>query len=86
MKIIKKIKSKLIVSCQPVVRGALDNLAITLALAQASVNGGASALRINGAKNVYNIKKKLKVPIIGINKRKLKKHHRATEYTEKKIL
>ena len=58
MKIIKKIKSKLIVSCQPVVKGTLDNQASILALAQASVNGGASALRINGEKNVYNIKKK----------------------------
>jgi len=72
MKIIKKIKSKLIVSCQPVVKGTLDNQASILALAQASVNGGASALRINGEKNVYNIKKKTKVPIIGIKKRKLK--------------
>ena len=72
MKIIKKIKSKLIVSCQPVVKGILDNHASILALAQASVNGGASALRIDGEKNVYNIKKKTKVPIIGIKKRKLK--------------
>ena len=72
MKIIKKIKSKLIVSCQPVVKGTLDSHASILALAQASVNGGASALRINGEKNVYNIKKKTKVPIIGIKKRKLK--------------
>ncbi len=59
MKIIKKIKSKLIVSCQPVVKGTLDNHASILALAQASVNGGASALRINGEKNVYNVKKKI---------------------------
>ena len=72
MKIIKKIKSKLIVSCQPVVKGTLDNYASILALAQASVNGGASALRINSEKNVYNIKKKTKVPKIRIKKTKLK--------------
>ena len=72
MNIIKKIKSKLIVSCQPVIKGPLDNNRIILALAQAAVNGGASALRINDAKNVYNIKRKLKIPIIGIKKRKLK--------------
>ena len=71
MNIIKKIKSKLIVSCQPVIKGPLDNNRIILALALAAVNGGASALRINDAKNVYNIKRKLKIPIIGIKKRKL---------------
>ena len=72
MKIIKKIKSKLIVSCQPIIKGTLDNPESILALAQASVNGGASALRINGENNVYNVKKKLEVPVIGIIKRKLK--------------
>ena len=72
MKIIKKIKSKLIVSCQPIIKGTLDNPESIVALAQASVNGGASALRINGENNVYNVKKKLEVPVIGIIKRKLK--------------
>jgi len=72
MNIIRKIKSKLIVSCQPVVKGPLDNHRMILAIAEAAVNGGASALRINDAKNVYNIKRKLKIPIIGIKKRKLK--------------
>jgi len=69
MDIINNIKSKLIVSCQPVEGGALDNERSVLALAEASVNGGASALRINDKKNVYNVKKKLNVPIIGIKKR-----------------
>lgn len=73
MNIINKIKSKLIVSCQPIVKGPLDNSGIILAIAQAAVNGGACALRINDEKNVYNIKKKLKIPIIGIKKRKIKK-------------
>jgi len=72
MDIINNIKSKLIVSCQPVVGGVLDNERSILALAEASVNGGATALRINDKKNVYNVKKKLNVPIIGIKKRKVK--------------
>jgi len=72
MDIINNIKSKLIVSCQPVVGGVLDNERSILALAEASINGGATALRINDKKNVYNVKKKLNVPIIGIKKRKVK--------------
>ena len=72
MGIIKDLKSKLIVSCQPVVGGALDNKNSILNIAKAAVDGGAGALRINDKKNVYNIKKRLKVPIIGIKKRELK--------------
>ena len=72
MKIINKIKFKLIVSCQPVINGPLDDYSSILALAKASIDGGASGLRINDAKNIYNVKKKLDVPIIGIKKRKLK--------------
>ena len=72
MGIIKDLKSKLIVSCQPVVGGALDNENSILNIAEAAVDGGAAGLRINDKKNVYNIKKRLKVPIIGIKKRELK--------------
>ena len=72
MDLLNNIKSKLIVSCQPVVGGVLDNESSILALAEASVNGGATALRINDKKNVYNVKKKLNVPVIGIKKRKVK--------------
>ena len=71
MDILKKIKSKLIVSCQPVVGGPLDNERSILSIAEASVNGGAVGLRINDKQNVYNIKKKLNVPVIGIKKREI---------------
>jgi len=57
MRIINKIKSKLIVSCQPVVNRPLDDLDIIFALAQASINGGTSTLRINDSKNILKIKK-----------------------------
>ena len=50
MDLLNNIKSKLIVSCQPVVGGVLDNESSILALAEASVNGGATALRINDKK------------------------------------
>tara|TARA_B100001996_G_scaffold377160_1_gene359384 strand:+ start:887 stop:1561 length:675 start_codon:yes stop_codon:yes gene_type:complete len=72
MNILKKIKSKLIVSCQPVVGGPLDNEDSILSIAEASVDGGAVGLRINDQQNVYNVKKKLNVPVIGIKKRKIK--------------
>ena len=72
MDILKKIKSKLIVSCQPVVGGPLDNESSILSIAEASVIGGAAALRINDKNNVYNVKKKLNVPVIGIKKREIK--------------
>jgi len=72
MNIINKIKSKLIVSCQPVIKGPLDDTKNIFALAKASIDGGATGLRINDAKNIYNIKKFLNVPIIGIKNRKLK--------------
>ena len=55
MGIIKDLKSKLIVSCQPVVGGALDNENSILNIA-GTVDGGAAALRLM-IKNVYNIKK-----------------------------
>ena len=51
MGIIKDLKSKLIVSCQPVVGGALDNEISILNIAKAAVDGGAAALRINDKKN-----------------------------------
>ena len=71
MDIFKKIKSKLIVSCQPVVGGPLDNESSILSIAEAAIEGGAAGLRINDKQNVYNIKKKLNVPVIGIKKREI---------------
>ena len=72
MDILRKIKSKLIVSCQPVVGGPLDNESSILSIAEASVEGGAAGLRINDKKNVYNVKKKISIPVIGIKKRTIK--------------
>ena len=72
MDILRKIKSKLIVSCQPVVGGPLDNESSILSIAEASIEGGAAGLRINDKKNVYNVKKKISVPVIGIKKRTIK--------------
>lgn len=59
----------LIVSCQPVVGGALDRDDIVVALAQAAVAGGAKAVRIEGVKRVQAVKAAVNVPVIGIIKR-----------------
>ena len=72
MNVLRYIQSKLIVSCQPVVGGVLDNEKSILSLAEASINGGASALRVNEEINVSNIKKRFDIPVIGIKKRILR--------------
>lgn len=59
----------LIVSCQPVVGGALDRDDIVVALARAAVDGGAKAVRIEGVNRVQAVKAALRVPVIGIVKR-----------------
>lgn len=61
----------LVVSCQPVTGGALDHDAIVLAFAQAARDGGAAALRIEGAPRVARVARALALPVIGIVKRDL---------------
>lgn len=61
----------LIVSCQPVDDGPLDTIPAIVAFALAARNGGARALRIEGAENVAAVAKACELPIIGIIKRDL---------------
>lgn len=61
----------LIVSCQPVDDGPLDTIPTIVAFAQAARNGGARALRIEGADNVAAVARACDLPIIGIIKRDL---------------
>ena len=67
--IIKKLKKTLIASCQPIPQGPLDKSDFILGLANASLIGGAKALRIEGFKNLKKVKSNVKVPIIGLKKR-----------------
>lgn len=67
-KIISGLKGKLIVSCQALEGNPLKGPVFMSAMAQAAVQGGAAAIRANGAEDVKAIKKKVKVPVIGINK------------------
>jgi N-acylglucosamine-6-phosphate 2-epimerase len=68
---IEVLKGKLIVSCQPVTHGPMDQLEMIVAMARAAVAGGASGLRIEGVENVRAVSAVVDVPIIGIVKRDL---------------
>lgn len=59
----------LIVSCQPVPAGPLDRDDIVLAMAQAAVQAGACAVRIEGVQRVALVARQLAVPVVGIIKR-----------------
>lgn len=67
-KIISGLKGKLIVSCQALEGNPLKGPVFMSTMAQAAVQGGAAAIRANGVEDVKAIKKKINVPVIGINK------------------
>ena len=62
---------KLIVSCQPVIGGAMDRPDIVAGYAQAALDGGAVGLRIEGIANVRAVREVCSAPIIGLIKRDL---------------
>lgn len=59
----------LIVSCQPVIGGAMDRTEIVVGFALAAVAGGAAALRIEGLANVRAVRAATSLPVIGLIKR-----------------
>ena len=60
-----------VASCQPVDFGPMDKPEIVAAMAQASIAGGATALRIEGIENLKATRPLVDVPIIAIIKRDL---------------
>lgn len=64
-------KGGLIVSCQPVDNSPMDKPEIVAAMAQAAVNAGAVAVRIEGIDNLRATRPLIDIPIIGIVKRDL---------------
>ncbi|QNP28312.1 N-acetylmannosamine-6-phosphate 2-epimerase [Cylindrospermopsis curvispora] len=58
--------SGLIVSCQAPVTSPLHNPTIITAMAQASANNGAKAVRIDTPNHIKAVKEKVPVPIIGL--------------------
>lgn len=68
MDILKEIKNKIIVSVQAMPSEPLYKENCMLAMMQSVVNGGASALRLAGARDVSNAKKEFSLPVIGLTK------------------
>ena len=69
--ILKKLKNKIIVSCQPNEGGPQDKTSIVVSMAKAAILGGCGGVRIEGEKNIRAVKKNISVPIIGIIKNDL---------------
>jgi N-acylglucosamine-6-phosphate 2-epimerase len=67
----KQLRGRLVVSCQPVDGGPLDDDDWVARIAQAAVVGGAAALRIEGAARLACVRAAVQVPLIGIVKRDL---------------
>ncbi len=65
------LKHRLIVSCQPVDNGPMDDNSIVAALTRAAIAGGAGGVRIEGAARLSVVRASLTAPIIGIVKRDL---------------
>lgn len=68
--IIEKLRGQLVVSCQAVADSPLAPTQHIVALAEAVVQGGAKALRIEGVENVRAVRAAVNVPILGIVKAK----------------
>ncbi|MEZ5823538.1 MAG: putative N-acetylmannosamine-6-phosphate 2-epimerase [Geminicoccaceae bacterium] len=63
-----RLKGCLIVSCQPVPGGPMDDPEITAAFALAALAGGAQGLRIEGIANLRAVRKVTDAPVIGLVK------------------
>ena len=70
-KILKKLKNKIIVSCQPNEGGPQDKTNIIVSMAKTAVIGGCGGVRIEGSRNISEVKKNISLPIIGIIKNDL---------------
>lgn len=66
--VLNQIYHKLIVSCQARVGWPMYGSEIMAAFAKAAQEGGAAGIRATGVENIMAIKKKVSLPIIGINK------------------
>ena len=68
MSILSNLKGKVIVSCQAMPDEPLYQENSMLAIMESVVNGGASGLRVAGARDIKNAKKHFNIPIIGLTK------------------
>lgn len=66
--LIDQLRGGLIVSCQAFPWEILCSVDVMVLLARAAEQGGAAAIRANGADNIAAIRKQVQLPIFGINK------------------
>lgn len=66
------LRGGLVVSCQPVDGGPMDEDGVVVRMARAAVAAGAVAVRIEGARRLALVRQEVNLPIIGIVKRDLK--------------
>ena len=67
--ILRTLRHRLIVSCQPVIGGPMDRPDIVAAMALAALAGGAAGLRIEGLTNLRAVRAATDAPVIGLVKR-----------------
>ncbi|AST56519.1 N-acetylmannosamine-6-phosphate 2-epimerase [Thermoanaerobacterium thermosaccharolyticum] len=70
MEVLRKIEKGLIVSCQALEDEPLHSPFIMAKMAKAAEMGGAVAIRANGYEDIKEIRKEVKLPIIGLIKKK----------------
>lgn len=68
---IDALRGRLIVSCQATPEEPLHGSIFMAAMARAAVMGGAGGVRANGVEDIAAIRQVVRLPIIGINKRKM---------------
>jgi putative N-acetylmannosamine-6-phosphate epimerase len=69
---IESLSGQLIVSCQALPDEPLYSPIFMMAMARAAAIGGAGGIRANGADNIAAIRAAVSLPILGINKRRVK--------------
>lgn len=72
MSLLDSLNGGVVVSCQPVSNGPMDQPSIVGAMACAAVAGGAVAVRVEGIENVRAVRPLVDVPLIAITKRDLR--------------
>lgn len=70
MELLERIRGGLIVSCQAPPGSPLENPQVIAAMAAAAERAGAVAVRINGPENVRAVRAAVRIPILGIYKRR----------------
>lgn len=68
MEIIKRLKNKVIVSCQAMPNEPFYNEMCMIAMMKSVVKGGAGGLRVAGTRDVRNAKGLFDIPVIGLTK------------------